>query len=191
MVIRKSLAEIEKMRRSGLIVAQVLKRIRSLAAPGMTTLELDTIAESIIRGAGAIPTFKGYRGFPASICASVNEEVVHGIPSVRQLRDGDLLKIDCGATLDGYVGDAAISIPIGKVAPETLRLHEVTRQSLLRAIEQMFLTTGFTMSLRRFRSASKRLDLVLSGISVDTGSVNGCTKILRSPIMADLEPVQD
>lgn len=137
MVIRKSLAEIEKMRRSGLIVARVLKRIRGLAEPGMTTLELDAIAESMIRDSGAIPTFKGYRGFPASICASVNEEVVHGIPSDRKLRDGDLLKIDCGATLDGYVGDAAISIPIGKVAPETLRLHDVTRQSLLRAIEQM------------------------------------------------------
>jgi len=125
------------MRRSGLIVARVLRRLRGLAKPGMTTRELDAEAESMIRQAGAIPTFKGYRGFPASICASVNEEVVHGIPSERKLREGDLLKVDCGATLDGYVGDAAISIPIGTIAPETERLLEVTRQSLLDAIEQM------------------------------------------------------
>ena len=137
MVIRKSRAEIEKMRRAGLIVAETLRRLRGMVEPGMTTRELDAVAESTIRAAGASPTFKGYRGFPASICASVNDEVVHGIPSDRQLRTGDILKIDCGATLDGYVGDAAISVPVGQVPPEIERLMETTRDSLLCAIKQM------------------------------------------------------
>lgn len=137
MVIRKSRAEIEKMRRAGLIVAETLRRLRGMVEPGITTRELDAVAESTIRAAGASPTFKGYRGFPASICASVNDEVVHGIPSDRQLRTGDILKIDCGATLDGYVGDAAISVPVGQVPPEIERLMETTRDSLLRAIQQM------------------------------------------------------
>ena len=125
------------MRRAGLIVAETLRRLRGMVEPGMTTRELDAVAESTIRAAGASPTFKGYRGFPASICASVNDEVVHGIPSDRQLRAGDILKIDCGATLDGYVGDAAISVPVGQVPPEIERLMETTRDSLLRAIQQM------------------------------------------------------
>jgi len=137
MVIRKSRAEIEKMRRSGLIVATTLARLRQMVKPGISTLELDEAAEASIRGAGAIPTFKGYKGFPASICASVNEEVVHGIPSERRLKEGDIIKIDCGATLDGYVGDAAISVPVGQIAPEWQRLLDVTRESLLKAIEKM------------------------------------------------------
>jgi methionyl aminopeptidase len=137
MVIRKSRAEIEKMRRSGLIVAGTLSKLRQIVAPGITTRELDVVAESTIRAAGAIPTFKGYRGFPASICASVNDEVVHGIPSDRCLKEGDIIKLDCGATLDGYVGDAAISVAVGKVSPEVARLLEVTRESLLKAIEKM------------------------------------------------------
>jgi len=137
MVIRKSRAEIDKMRRSGLIVADTLARLRKMVEPGITTLELDAVAEANIRGAGAIPTFKGYRGFPASICASINEEVVHGIPSERRLKEGDIIKIDCGATLDGYVGDAAISVPVGKISPEWQRLLDVTRDSLLKAIEKM------------------------------------------------------
>jgi len=137
MVIRKSRAEIEKMRRSGLIVAGTLSKLRQMVAPGITTRELDVVAESTIRAAGAIPTFKGYRGFPASICASVNDEVVHGIPSDRRLKEGDIIKLDCGATLDGYVGDAAISVAVGEVSPEVARLLEVTRESLLKAIEKM------------------------------------------------------
>ncbi len=125
------------MRRSGLIVADTLTRLRRLVEPGITTRELDAVAESNIRGAGAIPTFKGYRGFPASICSSLNDEVVHGIPSDRRLTEGDIIKIDCGATLDGYVGDAAITVAVGRVDPEWQRLIEVTRESLLKAIEKM------------------------------------------------------
>src|SRR5499426_1040370 len=137
MVIRKSAIELEKMRRAGLIVAETLRDLRKMVEPGMTTRQLDAYAEKKIRSANAYPTFKGYRGFPASICASVNDEVVHGIPSDRKLREGDIIKIDCGATLDGYVGDAAITIPVGKVLPEIEKLMETTCQSLLKAMEKM------------------------------------------------------
>src|SRR5262244_529143 len=139
MVIRKSHSELEKMRRAGLIVAETLRELRKMVEPGITTRELDAYAENRIRSAGAYPTFKGYRGFPASICASVNEEVVHGIPSGRRLREGDIIKIDCGATLEGYVGDAAISVPVGGIAPEIERLLQVTRESLFKALEKMVL----------------------------------------------------
>lgn len=125
------------MRRAGLIVAETLRGLRSMVEPGVTTRQLDAYAEKKIRSAGAYPTFKGYRGFPASICASVNDEVVHGIPSDRKLRDGDIIKIDCGATLDGYVGDAAISIPVGGISSEIEKLLQVTRESLFKALEKM------------------------------------------------------
>ena len=125
MVIRKSRSEIEKMRRAGLIVAETLRDLKQMVEPGITTRELDAYAEQKIRAAGAYPTFKGYRGYPASICASVNEEVVHGIPSNRKLREGDIIKIDCGATLNGYVGDAAISVGVGKVSPAIEQLIDV------------------------------------------------------------------
>lgn len=137
MVIRKSRGELAKMRQAGLIVAETLHAIRKMVEPGITTRELDAYAENKIRKAGAYPTFKGYRGFPASICASVNDEVVHGIPSDRKLREGDLLKVDCGATLNNYVGDAAISIPVGSISIEVERLLQVTRESLFRAVEKM------------------------------------------------------
>lgn len=101
MIIRKSRNELEKMRRAGLIVAETLRELRNMVEPGITTRQLDSAAEKKIRAIGAYPTFKGYRKFPSSICASVNDEVVHGIPSERKLREGDVIKIDCGATLDG------------------------------------------------------------------------------------------
>jgi methionyl aminopeptidase len=137
MVIRKSQNEIQKMRRSGQIVAETLRDLKSMVEPGISTLELDAFAEEKIRSAGAYPTFKGYRGYPASICASINEEVVHGIPSRRKLREGDIIKIDCGATLDGYVGDAAISVGVGRVSPEIEQLMAATQESLFRAMEKM------------------------------------------------------
>lgn len=125
------------MRRAGLVVAETLRDLRKMVEPGVTTRQLDAVAEKKIRSVGAYPTFKGYRGFPASICASVNDEVVHGIPSDRKLREGDIVKIDCGATLDGYVGDAAISIPVGGVPSEIEELLQVTRESLFKALEKM------------------------------------------------------
>ncbi|HMX25672.1 MAG TPA: type I methionyl aminopeptidase, partial [Blastocatellia bacterium] len=120
-----------------MIVAETLRELRKMVEPGVTTHQLDAFAEKKIRFAGAYPTFKGYRRFPGSICASVNDEVVHGIPSDRKLREGDIVKLDCGATLDGYVGDAAISVPVGKISPTNERLLDITRASLFRAIEKM------------------------------------------------------
>jgi methionyl aminopeptidase len=136
MIIRKSKAEIEKMRAAGQIVAAVLRELQAMVRPGITTKELDQAAERLIRDAGAIPTFKGYRGFPASICTSVNEEVVHGIPGNRKLKEGDIVGIDCGATYQGYVGDAAVTVPVGRVNPELERLIETARTALDRAIEK-------------------------------------------------------
>ncbi len=124
------------MRVSGSIVAAVLKRLTEMVEPGITTLDLDQEAERMIRGAGAYPTFKGYNGFPRSICASINDEVVHGIPSKRKLRQGDIVSIDCGATYMGYVGDAAITVPVGNVSEPVKRLLEATQSSLYRAIEK-------------------------------------------------------
>lgn len=139
MIIRKSRAEIEKMRRAGQIVADVHKELLDTVKPGMTTGQLDEMAEKRIRAAGAQPTFKGYRVgrevFPASLCISINEEIVHGIPGERVLEEGDVLSVDCGATLDGYVGDSAITLAVGKVSDEHELLMERTRNSLYEAIK--------------------------------------------------------
>jgi len=133
----KSAREIETMRRSGKITAKVLAELMKAARAGMTTGELDAMAERGIRELGGIPTFKGYHGFPASICASVDDEVVHGIPGSRVLRDGDLLSIDIGTTLEGYVSDSAATVPIGNVSAEARRLMDVTQECLMVGIAQM------------------------------------------------------
>ena len=136
MIIGKSKKEIEKMRAAGQLVGAVLQELRDMVVPGITTLDVDRAAEKMIRDAGALPTFKGYHGFPFSICASVNEQIVHGFPSRYQLKDGDLFSIDCGVTLEGYVGDTATTVPVGNVKEEWLQLVKVTEQCLERAIEQ-------------------------------------------------------
>jgi methionyl aminopeptidase len=129
MIIVKSPEEIQWMRKAGKIVAEVHREMAKHIKPGVTTMELDRLAEECIRSAGAIPAFKGYQGFPASICTSVNEEVVHGIPSKRVLQEGDIVSIDVGAILNGYVGDAAKTFPVGEIDQEAKRLIEVTRKS--------------------------------------------------------------
>ncbi|MFO7171983.1 MAG: type I methionyl aminopeptidase [Bacillota bacterium] len=136
MIILKSAREIAVMREAGRIAAQVHEELRKAIRPGITTRELDALAERLIRQAGAIPTFKGYRGYPASICTSVNDEVVHGIPGDRVLREGDIVAIDLGVTYKGYVGDCAYTWPVGKVSPEVERLLRVTREALERAIAE-------------------------------------------------------
>src|SRR5829696_7039575 len=136
MIIGKSKRELEKMRAAGRLVGLVLQHLRSITKPGITTLEIDRIAEKMIRDAGALPTFKGYNGFPYSICASVNEQVVHGFPSDYALKEGDIFSIDVGATLHGFVGDTATTVPVGRVHPELLQLIRVTEECLERAIEQ-------------------------------------------------------
>ena len=125
------------MRRSGQIVRQVLDELKNLVAPGLSTMDLEKAAEKSIREAGAKPAFKGYYDYPCVLCTSINQEVVHGIPSrQRILRTGDIVSIDCGVVLDGYYGDAAITLPVGDgLKPEMAKLLEVTEQSLYRAIE--------------------------------------------------------
>ncbi|HEY7785127.1 MAG TPA: type I methionyl aminopeptidase [Pyrinomonadaceae bacterium] len=136
MIIGKSKKEIAKMRAAGKLAGQVLQELRRIAVPGISTLEVDRAAEKMIRDAGALPTFKGYNGFPFSICASVNDQVVHGFPSEYKLKSGDIFSIDCGVTLEGFVGDTATTVPIGDVSPEWLNLISVTEECLERAIDQ-------------------------------------------------------
>jgi len=136
MIIGKSRKEVEKMQTSGRLVGQVLQALRQMVEPGMTTLEVDAAADTMIRDAGAFPTFKGYNGFPFSICASVNEQVVHGFPSSYELKDGDIFSIDVGVTLDGFVGDTSTTIPVGRASEERLKLIRVTEECLDLAIEQ-------------------------------------------------------
>ena len=137
-IVCKSQAEIEKMRRSGQIVRQVLDELRAMVAPGVTTMDLEKAADRKIKESGAKPAFKGYYGYPCVLCTSVNEEIVHGIPSAKRvLKAGDIVSIDCGVVLDGYYGDAAITVAVGdSISPERKKLMEVTEQSLYKAIEQ-------------------------------------------------------
>lgn len=130
MIILKTARELAYMRDAGRIVAETLEEMRKAVAPGVSTGELDTKAEDYIRSKGARPAFKGYQGFPATICASINEQVVHGIPGIRQLQTGDIISIDVGAIVNDYHGDAAITLPVGEVDEELKRLMEVTRKSL-------------------------------------------------------------
>lgn len=131
----KSPQELDSMRRAGRIVGAALDLLMAAVEPGMTTLDLDKIANKEIVRQGAKPTFMGYQGFPASICASVNEEIVHGIPSKRVLKEGDIVKVDVGATIEGFIGDAAVSIPVGEVTPEATALMKHTRISLEEGIK--------------------------------------------------------
>ncbi|HXU50072.1 MAG TPA: type I methionyl aminopeptidase [Candidatus Binatia bacterium] len=138
MVICKSTAELEKMHRAGLLVWEVLEKMRAMVRPGVSTKELDEFAEKYVTEHDAKPAFKGYRGYPGSVCTSINEEVVHGIPSAsRKVREGDILSMDFGVVMDGYYGDAALTVPVGKIAPEREKLLRVTRESLERAIEKV------------------------------------------------------
>jgi methionyl aminopeptidase len=135
-IVCKSPAEIDRMRAANRLVAEVLAELRGATAPGVTTADLDRLAETRIRAAGGIPAFKGYRGYPATICASVNDQVIHGIPSGRALVAGDVLSIDVGALLDGFFGDAAVTVPVGAVSGDAARLLRVTEEALYRAIAE-------------------------------------------------------
>ncbi|WP_053955665.1 type I methionyl aminopeptidase [Inediibacterium massiliense] len=144
MIIIKSSEEIEYMKEAGKIVAYTHEVVKEAIRPGITTKELDEIAEKEIKKHKAIPTFKGYNGFPASICASINEEVVHGIPGLKTLKDGDIISIDIGALYKGYNGDSAKTHPVGKVSDEALRLIEVTKQSFYEGLK--FCREGYRLS---------------------------------------------
>jgi methionyl aminopeptidase len=137
MIILKSLQEIEKIRKASLVVADVLDHIRRMVRPGMSTQYLDEIAEQLILAAGAKPAFKGYRGYPKTLCTSINNEVIHGIPSKDVvLKQGDIISIDVGAISEGFYGDAAITLPVGVIAPAAEKLIRATEESLARGIAQ-------------------------------------------------------
>ncbi|WP_040953103.1 type I methionyl aminopeptidase [Gorillibacterium massiliense] len=137
MIICKSAAELDLMRVAGRIVAETHRMLAPLIQPGITTKELDRLAEEFIRKQGAVPSFKGYNGFPASICASVNNELVHGIPGERKLMEGDVISLDIGAQYKGYHGDSAWTYGVGKISPEAQRLLDVTERSLYAGIAEV------------------------------------------------------
>ncbi len=144
MVTIKSKNEIEYMKEAGRITGETLKLLQSLLKPGVTPLELDRAAEQFIRSQGATPTFKGYGGFPGSVCISVNDEVIHGIPDGRKLKEGDIVSFDVGACYKGYNGDAARTFGVGKISPEAQRLIDVTKQSFFEGIK--FAKDGYRIS---------------------------------------------
>ena len=134
-IILKAPWELEILRRSNRLVAETLQELARRVRPGTTTLELDRFAETFLRERGARPAFKGYRDYPFTLCASINEAVVHGFPSTRALQEGDILSLDMGAVVDGYYGDAAVTLPVGRISPEAERLLAVTRECLDRAVQ--------------------------------------------------------
>ncbi len=134
MIVCRSQSEIAKLRRVNQLVARILAELHGMVVPGMTTREIDRAAEARVLEAGAVPAFKGYHGYPATVCASVNEQVVHGIPSDRRLEEGDILSLDMGARLDEFFGDCAVTLPVGRVSPDAGELLRVTREALLRGI---------------------------------------------------------
>jgi methionyl aminopeptidase len=135
-IIRKSAEEVARMRRAGRLVGHTLTVVTEQARPGASLLELDALAERTIRAAGAVPSFKGYHGFPASLCLSPNDRIVHGIPNGYRLREGDILSVDCGAIVEGYHGDAAVTVPVGQVDEAAMRLIETTERALWAGIDR-------------------------------------------------------
>ena len=136
MIVYKSPEEVEKMRAANALVAGVLSELQATVKPGVTAQELDTVAETRVREAGAVPAFKGYHGYPATLCVSINDAVVHGIPSPRELVEGDVVSLDMGVVLDGYYGDAALTVGVGTISDEAAELLAVTRDALNLAIDR-------------------------------------------------------
>jgi methionyl aminopeptidase len=137
MIILKSRPEIEKMRKSNALVAAILEELKKKIRPGVRTIELDRLSEEMALKKGARPAFKGYRGYPYSLCTSVNSEVVHGMPSERELKEGDIVSLDFGILNDGYYGDAAVTVPVGEITPAARKLLTVTEQALYRGISEV------------------------------------------------------
>ncbi|WP_277953687.1 type I methionyl aminopeptidase [Saccharopolyspora soli] len=186
----KSRGEIEAMRAAGLVVARALGEVAAHAKPGGTTGELDAIAEQVIRDAGAVPSFKGYHGFPASICASLNEKVVHGIPSRAEvLADGDLLSVDCGAILDGWHGDSAVTLAIGAVGPKDRALSAATEAAMWAGIEQVRAGNRLTDISHAVETAARsaaETDGVEYGIIAEYGGHGIGTQMHMEPFLPNL-----
>jgi methionyl aminopeptidase len=136
-IVCKSPGEIEKMRAANALVAEVLAELAAMVAPGVSTRDLDVLAERLVREGGAEPAFKGYRGYPATLCASVNDQVVHGIPSNRPMSEGDILSLDMGVKLNGFYGDSAVTVGVGRIGEDAQRLLRVTQEALERGIRQV------------------------------------------------------
>jgi methionyl aminopeptidase len=137
MIVLKSRPEIEKMRKSNSLVATILEELRKKIRPGVKTIELDRLSEELALKKGARPAFKGYRGYPYSLCTSVNSEVVHGMPSERELKEGDIVSLDFGILNDGYYGDAAVTVPVGEITPGARKLLKITEEALYRGIAEV------------------------------------------------------
>ncbi|MEU5848044.1 type I methionyl aminopeptidase [Saccharopolyspora shandongensis] len=186
----KSRGEIEAMRAAGLIVARTLAAVTENAKPGATTGELDAIAEQVIRDAGAVPSFKGYHGFPASICASLNEKVVHGIPSSSEvLAEGDLLSVDCGAILDGWHGDSAVTLAIGEVSAQDRALSAATEASMWAGIEQVRAgnrLTDISHAVETAARAAAKADGLEYGIIAEYGGHGIGTQMHMEPFLPNL-----
>lgn len=203
MITVKSPREIELIRKGGKITSSILTRLAQAAKPGMTMRDLDTLAEKWILESGALPTFKGYRGYPAHLCASVNEEVVHGIPGARVLKDGDILSLDLAVTYQGYVSDSALSVGIGEISPEAERLMRVTQECLMFAVAQMFVGKRLGDIGHAVQSHAERhgygvvRDLVGHGIgkqmheepNVPNFGVSGAGMALRAGLVLAVEPM--
>jgi methionyl aminopeptidase len=183
----KNRVELEAMRAAGLVVARALAVVAEHARAGVSTAQLDELAEQTIRDAGAVPSFKGYHGFPASICASVNSQVVHGIPAPDQvLADGDLLSVDCGAILDGWHGDSAVTLAIGSVGDGDRLLSEACREAMLAGIEAVrpdAKLTDVSHAIERAVLAARARDGVVYGIVTEYGGHGIGTEMHMEPFL--------
>jgi methionine aminopeptidase type I len=178
-IVCKSAAEIERMRAANMLVADVLAELAAMVAPGVTTSDLDTEAERLVRAAGAEPAFKGYRGYPATLCASVNEQVVHGIPSARALNEGDIISLDMGVKLNGFYGDSAVTVAVGRVPDDVVKLLRVTQEALEWASRRSGSAAECRISATPSRPTSRRTDSQWFASSSVTGSARRSTRSRR------------
>jgi len=188
MIILKSPREIALMRAGGRILAEVRERLRAFVKPGISTAEIDREVETFIEEKGAKPAFKGYRGFPATVCTSINEEVVHGIPSpARRLKEGDIIGLDLGCIVDGYYADCAFTLAVGEVPPRVQQLLDVTQESLERGVDQCRpgpRAAASAISRTPSRSTWSGTASRWCGLSSGTASAASSTRIPRSPTSA-------
>ncbi|QXV60016.1 type I methionyl aminopeptidase [Amycolatopsis sp. TNS106] len=186
----KTPGELQAMRAAGLVVWRTLTAVRQLAKPGVTTADLDELAEQTIRDAGAVPSFKGYHGFPASICASVNEQIVHGIPSKTQvLNDGDIISVDCGAILDGWHGDSAVTLAIGEVSKADLALSAATEAAMwagIAAVSSGGRLTDISHAVQTAAEKAGREDGIEYGMIVEYGGHGIGRQMHMDPFLPNL-----
>ena len=174
MIICKGKSELDKMRKANLIVAKVLSHLETLIQPGLTTAELDVVAEEMILDMGGQPAFKGYQGYPATLCVSVNEEIVHGIPGERKLIDGDIVGIDCGTNFKGFYGDSARTFAVGKISEEAKKLLDVTQESLCLGIKKVKIgnrISDISSSIQTFMTLQKIAFSQLIPTTIKLGSI--------------------